>query len=133
MAPFGGERAIPAGPSGFVVLTLRSYLAHRPPGAHDTCYTPAISDAVAATVGPNPPPFVVTTCSPDYVFLEPEYTDAQAHQHDSVLVLARQHEVWKSLGTVDITLARSDRCGSLPDTAPADGGVSARALCAMVG
>ncbi len=132
-APFGGTTYFEAGPSGFVVVPLTDYRARAGRSDADSCYTSDVSDVVGDRFQGSPPPFVVTTCTPEYVFAALSYDNGEAHLQDGVLVLERQVERWSVIGTLDMTAPRDTRCAPFAGKPAAPGHTALHDLCMMVG
>jgi len=119
-----------AGPSGFVVVPFDTY-RNQLRAFDRNCLSAELSDAVSTALGTAAPPFTVSSCTDQYAFVNPEYSEAG--REDEALVF-EDGGGWALLAAIDFSDPdRESRCRELPAAAPAPGALSARELCLTLG
>lgn len=116
-------------PSDYVVVPFSDYA----PRVHlGSCMTPGLVNAVAAQLGTDGPPYIISGCTPYYAFVSTEVPGSDVG--DTAMVFERADETWQKLSTVDFANPdRETRCAILPTERPEWWAMSAREFCLMGG
>ncbi len=121
------DQTLEADSSGFVVVLFDEYRDR----LRLSCLNRKIFDAIALQFGDDPPPFLVTGCSPSYTFVSPEPI---ANQPPRVQILELRGSEWVLVAMPDFEeVDPTRRCAEVPAYPAPAGGPTALEFCSILG